>query len=393
MSVGHPQRSSVLAYHEQTKHTPASVRRLGPGLDWANRPHPFKEYRELPPRPLPVRLETLLRLGAGVRRERRYPGGLVYHFRTYASAGALYPVEVYVADEEGLFHFHPRELALRQLRAEDVRGALAEAASDSGLAEAETVLVLTGILWRTAWKYRARGYRHLYWDAGTMLANLLAVAAAEGREARLGAAFVDAAVNRLVGVDGRREAALALLRVSRSQPAPKTGALGEIDLPVEPLSAREVEYPQAYAAHEASSLRSPEKVRAFRAFSAGSVPPPVLSLPELERVLARRGSTREFSSTPIAGEDLRFLLAFASAGIPADFPPLTEVFVVVHAVDGLAPGAYRFTDGEFVLLREGSDRRLAGRLCLEQSLGARAAALVFFLADLERVVALLGERG
>jgi hypothetical protein len=45
-------------------------------------------------------------------------------FRTYSSAGALYPVEVYVATADGLFHFHPRELGLRQLRDEDVRGAL-----------------------------------------------------------------------------------------------------------------------------------------------------------------------------------------------------------------------------------------------------------------------------
>jgi SagB-type dehydrogenase family enzyme len=148
----------------------------------------------------------LLTLGAGVVRSRAY-GPDVYHFRAYSSAGALYPVEVYVADERGVAHYHPLEGTLRRLHGEDVRRALPPG---------EVVLVLTGILWRSAWKYGARAYRHLFWDAGTLLANLLALAAAEGLEARLVTGFVDADVNRLVGADGEREAALALLALSET---------------------------------------------------------------------------------------------------------------------------------------------------------------------------------
>jgi len=395
--VGAQARPAVLAFHEQTRHTPESVRRLGPGLDWANRPHPFKEYRGLESQPPPAAVETLLRLGAGVVRKRRYPGGLTYHFRTYASAGALYPVEMYAALPEGLFHFHPGELALRRLRREDVRGALAEAAVDSELAAAEAVLALTGILWRTAWKYRARGYRHLYWDSGTMLANLLAVAAAEGRESRLRVAFVDGEVNRLLGVDGRREAALALLAVGRGEAAEDCGPLPELELPVDPLSPRQVEYPDVYAVHEAGGLRRPDEVRRFRAGFAGSTSSaatPVLSLHDLQRVLDRRGSVRAFSPAPIGDDELRALLSFAAAPIPGDFPPLTDTFLIVHAVEGMVAGVYRRSDaGELQLVREGNDRRLAGYLCLEQPLGALAAAVVFFMADLEEVVARLGERG
>lgn len=395
--MGAQARPAVLAFHEQTAHTPEGVRRLGPGLDWANRPSPFKEYRGLPSQPLPAAVARLLRLGAGVVRERRYPGGLVYHFRAYASAGALYPVEVYAALPQGLFHFHPRELALRRLRREDVRGALAEAAADPELAVAEAALVLTGILWRTAWKYGPRGYRHLFWDAGTLLANVLALAAAEGRESRLRAAFVDGQVSRLLGVDGRREAPLALCGVGRGRPAGPCQGLADLDLAVQPLSRREVEYPEAYAAHEASSLRWPEEVRAFRAAAVGEAASramAALPLADLERVLVRRGSVRAFAPDPVGGDDLRALLSFAAAPIPSDFPPLTETFLIVHAVEGMAPGVYRRSEaGELELDRAGSDRRLTGYLCLEQPLGALAAAVVFFMADLEEVVARLGERG
>jgi hypothetical protein len=74
----------------------------------------------------------------------------------------------------------------------------------------EIVLALTGILWRTAWKYEARGYRHLFWDAGTMLANVLELAP---EEARVVTGFVDDDVNEILGVDGEEEAALALLQL------------------------------------------------------------------------------------------------------------------------------------------------------------------------------------
>jgi SagB-type dehydrogenase family enzyme len=183
-------------YHEATKHSYESVRRGARPLDWANQPSPYKEYPGLRSEPIPPELERLLRLGAGVVRRRRG-----YDFRVYSSAGALYPIEVYVATADGLFHFDPRELGLRRLRDEDVRGALGGG---------EAVLALTGLLWRTAWKYGARGYRHLFWDAGTMLANLLELA--PGR-ARVFTGFVDDDVNDLLGVDGIDETALALLQL------------------------------------------------------------------------------------------------------------------------------------------------------------------------------------
>lgn len=163
-------------YHERTKHSVGERARGRATARLAEPAQPFKEYagveplpqRGDPPRPQVPALEALA------------AGGETYHFRTYSSAGALYPVEVYLACTDlpglaaGLYHFHPLELALRPLRAGDLRGALAKAAAAPDLAQAAAVLPLTGILWRSAWKYGARAYRHLFWDAG-MLANLLSL--------------------------------------------------------------------------------------------------------------------------------------------------------------------------------------------------------------------------
>src|SRR5262249_865938 len=76
---------------------------------------------------------------------------------------------------------------------------------------AEEVIALTGIHARTGWKYMERGYRHVWWDAGTMIANLLALAAAEGLVPKLHVGFVGEQVNEALGVDGENEYALALI--------------------------------------------------------------------------------------------------------------------------------------------------------------------------------------
>ncbi len=231
----------------------------------------------------------------------------------------------------------------------------------------------------------------------TRLRPMLAVAAAEGRKARLLVGFVDGEVNRLVGADGRKEAALALLAVGRGDAAASCPSLPELEPASPPPSRRQVEYVEAYAAHEASALASVEEVRRFRAAAdagRGVEMEPLLALPELERVLARRGSVRTFAPAPLARDDLEGIVSFAASAIPADVPSLAETFLIVHAVEGLPAGVYRRrAGGGLELLREGADRRQAGFLCLEQPLGEEAAALLFFLADLEQAVACLGERG
>ncbi len=378
------------------------MRRSAHLLDWENRPHPFKQYLGLEARALPHQLAHLLRWGAGVVRTRTLPGGDAYNFRTYSSAGALYPVELYLVCAElevlqaGVYHFHPRELALRQLRRGDVRGALAESASAPGLTEAASVLVLTGIHWRSAWKYQARAYRHLFWDAGTMLANLLALAFSGGIEARLLTGFVDAKVDRLVGADGEREWSLALLALGRAAPAPPCGELEPLQLEVAPLSRREVPDPLASALNAASRLTDADDVRRYRASARAGVAapsPPDWGKP-LETILRRRGSIRDFSARPVPVSMLAAILERTAAPIPLDVPPCNEIFVIANAVEGIEPGVYRFRppDG-FELVRAGSFRRQAGYLCLEQPLGALAAGTIFLLAALGPLLDTLGNRG
>jgi len=380
----------VIAYHQATKHFPGRPNASPHGLEWDNQPHPLKEYPALDPVAPPADLDRLLRLGAGVHPRRRDP-----RFRTFMSAGALHPIELYVATQSGLWHFHPGEDMLRGLRDADPRAALARAAAQPALAQARGVLVLTGILWRTAWKYGARGWRHVFWDAGGMLANLLALAHDEGLAPRLLTAFADAEVAEVLGVDPLREAPVALLGVGQSAPSSAAQRLPSLHHETPPLSPREHRFPEAEEAQAASSLASSGDVAAWRqaADALGPRPGRLRHPQALERAILRRGSARDFTPEPVGCDELAAVLAWTGSAVPGDLPPLCSTFVVAHAVEGLEPGTYRVEPGfRPERVRDGARRRETAHLCLDQPHGGSAAATVFFMADLDRVSETLGDR-
>lgn len=452
------------AFHDQTTHTPWSVRTSGHTLDWDIKPFPFKVYADLPARPLlreftlpavdtlhalaaePVAaadrlglesLAALLYFTAGVTRKKTYPGGGEILFRAAPSTGALYQTEVYVAAgtveglEPGLYHFNPGDFALRPVRTGDVRSALAEAGAEPALARRAATVVLTAIYWRNTWKYQARGWRHLYWDAGTMLANLMATGGALGLRPRLLTGFVDVEVNRLLGIDVEREAALAVVALGpEGAPAPAPPPLPPVAHAVVPLSSREVGYPAVVAMQRASSLESAEAVRAWRArpappgltplpavppsggsaspASAAGAPPAApgdrLPLPPPRRECGRplhdtiqhRGSSRRFRHDPLTLEQAATVLWWATRWVEADVPGgLVAPFVIVHAVDGVEPGAWRYRPAEHALelVRSGRFRSESAYLCLEQALGGDAAFVLYFLAPLDALLRTWGNRG
>ena len=439
-------------YHGDTKHSYWSIRNHPHFLDWANRPLPFKIYPKIEPFPLPrdvpqtgvaalsaisepvcssradsvPHLQDLARLlyfSAGITKQRAYPGGEIY-FRAAACTGALYEIELYVVAgdlpglDAGVYHFNPADVSLGLLRKGDFRGNLAHAtAMEPAVAEAAATIICTGTYWRNAWKYQARTYRHFGWDNGTLLANMLAVSVASGLPAEIVLGFVDAEVNRLLDLDTRREVSLCLVPIGRtsksSLPAPREAPA--LDLETIPLSRHEVEYPAMLEMHDASSLESVEEVNQWRG------KPPVLRssalggeavrlprLPEeeqlkdtIEQVILRRGSTRTFDRTAsITLAQLSTILDYATRGLPADFleapgAQLNDLYLIVHSVQGLRPGAYFFAreQNTLDLLKEGGFRAEAHHLGLEQELPADACVDIFFLADLKRILERYGNRG
>jgi hypothetical protein len=231
---------------------------------------------------------------------------------------------------------------------------------------------VTGVPWRTGWRYRERGFRHVYWDAGTMLSQLLALADSSGVPARLFTAFADAEVATLVGADRVQEFPVAVVALGAGDPAlhPAGDAMpGHHD-------ADGLEFPlvtQAQRAGEREAL-GPEVGRGAAV--------PLESSPQgpgTDEVVVSKGSIRRLRrERSLSREVLVDAMAASMRGV--DVPH----WVGVSAVDGVEPGIYRWPDLETPVraLDEATVRDELYRAALEQGLAGDAAFVVMSGTDL-----------
>jgi SagB-type dehydrogenase family enzyme len=127
--------------------------------------------------------------------------GRVGGFRTVPSAGATYPLEVFVATPEMLFHYLPGDHSLEELTAEDVRGQLSAAAwSQDFIKQAGATLVLAVDFKRTTGRYGERGVRYVYMEAGHAAQNIHLEAEALGLGSVAVGAFDDIEVKKVLSL-------------------------------------------------------------------------------------------------------------------------------------------------------------------------------------------------
>ncbi len=290
-------------------------------------------------------LSRLLHLTAGVVRTMERPAR-TWLFRAAGSAGGRFPLELYVAAPEGsgvpagVHWYDPLDHALVRVGPAPRAGA--------------PVIVVTGIPWRTGWRYRERGYRHIYWDAGTALAQLVAVADSAGITARLYTRFPDATVAVLVGADRVHELPAAVVSLGDGAPAiePDGPAVaGEVD-------AAPLEFPLVTAAQRAGEH---DGLGAPWASGAPASTPARSAKPVEEVVLARGSQRRMDPARPLSGDLLRTCMRGALRGV--ELPHCLGV----HHVEGFAPGLYRWPDLS-VPVRAGDLRDELHWVCFEQAL-------------------------
>jgi SagB-type dehydrogenase family enzyme len=152
-------------------------------------------------------------LGAMLASGYRATGGR----RPVPSAGALYPLELYVAAlaVEGvppaLYHYHPFAHRLEALAAVSRAQLAAAFVAPELAAHAAAVVVVTGMFWRSRVKYGLRGYRFALLEAGHVMQNLVLAASAAGVPALPVGGFYDRRLDDVVGCDGLDEASLYAL--------------------------------------------------------------------------------------------------------------------------------------------------------------------------------------
>ena len=226
----------------QTKTRYLRNKSLGGNLDWATKPEIYKNYpsskiiqmsnqfpeatinfsqilkrrksiRTFSTKPLSkVDLAFLLWTSTGIQRTEHG-----YEFRTAPSAGALYPIETYIAAnniediEKGLYHYNIKKHLLEEMKLGNFGNKLAHAALDQQMcADASAVFIWTAIFRRSKWKYSQRAYRYIYLDAGHIAQNLALAATTINCGSCECGAFFDDELNSILDTDGINESTICL---------------------------------------------------------------------------------------------------------------------------------------------------------------------------------------
>ena len=231
-------------FQDKTKYNRESLG--GERLKWSNKPELYKEYIDNEKISLPdikhiysdkniyellqqrksvrkylekeitlEQLSYLLWCSTGISRL-----NFNFAFRTSPSAGALYPVETYIHTnfvtgiKNGIFHYNIKSNSLELVKHGDFKKQIALAClSQYMLTKASVIFIWSGIFKRITWKYKDRGYRYVYIEAGHIAENLALSAHSINLATCQIGAFFDDELNEILALDGKEESVIYLSTV------------------------------------------------------------------------------------------------------------------------------------------------------------------------------------
>lgn len=434
-------------YHLQTSYTRHQM--SGHSLDWSNQPSAYKVYPDIQVIPLPenppfpeILLSEILR-DPGPPRNYFIPsqGALSqilkltysltaragsadspFYYRSVASAGALYPTELYLATpggpdlKEGLYHYSIGQAGLSPLREENFSSFIQKTALwPEGFCPGLTFL-FSAIFFRSAWKYRDRAFRYHLLDTGHLVENLLLALRAQKLPISLTYDFGDPDMDRFLGVDKTLEGTLALVSIPETSPGPRGKPLAIPELAdsfkdASRVAQQELSYPLIREFYQAGRKNTSEKrppgLESLTSDTESTTWAPVIppevwpeKLTHAQAVHGRR-SKRNFVPEPLSLQTFGALLE----GLSLEIPGLLEVpensnsilslGLLTGPVEGLRPGFY-FLNPKTLrigLVKEGLFLKPMARGCLDQMWLANAALHFLFLTNLETLDHHWGPRG
>jgi SagB-type dehydrogenase family enzyme len=128
--------------------------------------------------------------------------------RTSPSAGALYPLEIYLLAgkvrglESGLYHYEPAKHSIVRIWEGDLRKKLSQASLDQDeILNAPATIIITAVYARTTQKYEQRGIRYVHMEVGAAGENIYLQSESLGLGTVFIGAFEDEEVKKVLGIE------------------------------------------------------------------------------------------------------------------------------------------------------------------------------------------------
>jgi SagB-type dehydrogenase family enzyme len=154
--------------------------------------------------------------------------------RNVPSAGALYPLEVYVTLpigigatlRPGVYHYesdgHRLLLVSAEAKVSEVAGVLRQ--PNIQVEKSAVIFFIAGVLERSAWKYGDRGLRYVMLEAGHLAQNFCLLASVMNLGACLVGGFIDDGVAKYLEIDGWTTVPLYVLVMGKNNRASDNGS-------------------------------------------------------------------------------------------------------------------------------------------------------------------------
>ncbi|MEW2475906.1 SagB family peptide dehydrogenase [Micromonospora gifhornensis] len=345
-----------------------------------------------------TRLAALLRLSYGVLDRRMTVNwnqdvAKRAHFehavwgRGTASGGGMYPVEVHLVAGAsapllpGVYHYDTGRHVLQRLLVGDVSSSVR--AGLAGPENTDSFLVASIRFWKNSFKYNSFCYHVVTQDLGALLGSWELLASALGAPLRRLLCFDPEPMDRLLGFDSDEQSVFAVVPLSwhtdtgagdpavptRAGDGEVTPATVQVGHAAHERSQRVRRFPAVTAVHRAAATAPAVDAAAVLDAAPRPLPGEPVALPEprldlLERPLStvltgRSSSFGRFRRPPeLTVAELGTTLAFAAAGrphpadagLPADAPALTRLWVFANHLDGLPAGGYAYCARRHALL-------------------------------------------
>ena len=140
--------------------------------------------------------------------------------RFYPSAGARYPLEVYLSTSNvkglanGLYHYNVRQHSLDVLwQKQNLNKTISKITNQDWVGKSNIIILITSVFQRTQTKYGERGLRHIFLESGHLAQNIYLVGTALKLKVCAIGGFIDDKLNKILDIDGEDEGILYILAV------------------------------------------------------------------------------------------------------------------------------------------------------------------------------------
>lgn len=187
-----------------------------PLIELLQQRHSIRSYKQAV-MPL-IWLAQLLDAAGGIQGVHQAEGQF-YEGRNSPSAGALYPIEIFVSTQAveglaaGLYHYEPHAHGLHLVNDNVPTDFIEPFLNQDYIVNANALFIFTSVFMRSMGKYGARGYRFALLEVGHQAENVCLMAVQLGLGSLCIGGFHDKSVNEILGIDGRRHAALYCVAV------------------------------------------------------------------------------------------------------------------------------------------------------------------------------------